>query len=306
MREIGQILTPMVTPFNAKGEVDFARAGKYAKWLCETGRADSIIVSGTTGEFPSLTFEERARLFEIVMEAVGSKLPVIAGTGCASTDETIRLTKAAERIGVDVAMIVAPFYCKPDQEGIYNHYKTVAKATSLPIMLYNIPLFTGVNIEPGTLARLAKINNVVAIKEESGINPLQTTRYLMTAPKGFRLYVGDDTMVLPILAQGGAGVVSGGAQICGADLRKLIDALIAGDIATAQEFHRRTFPLFESFYQNGRINPIPILKAGIKLAGFDVGEPRSPLMPATPSEVKGIRAVMAERSYIGKLRTVRK
>jgi 4-hydroxy-tetrahydrodipicolinate synthase len=300
MRDLGRILTPMVTPFKASGEVDLERAAEYAKWLLRTRRCDSLIVTGTTGEFHALTFDERVALFEAVWDAVGRKCPVIAGTGCGSTAETVRLTREAERIGVDMAMVVAPYYCKPDQDGIYEHYRTVARATSLPILLYNIPLFTGANIEPDTFARLTKIRNVVAIKEESGLNPLQTTRYLMRMPEGFKLYVGDDTMVLPILAQGGAGVVSGGAQICAADLRKLIQALFKGDLATAQHYHRRTFPLFESFYPNGRINPIPVLKAGIRLAGFDVGAPRSPLSPATPDEVRAIRRVMKERGYLAR------
>ncbi len=300
MREIGRVLVPMVTPFKPNGSVDFGRAQSYAKWLVKKRRGDSLIVTGTTGEFPSLTFAERVEMFEAVWDAVGKHTPVIAGTGCASTRETVRLTKEAERIGVDMAMVVGPYYCKPDQEGIYSHYRTVAKSTTLPILLYNIPIFTGVNIEPETLGRLAKLRNVVAIKEESGINPLQTTRYLMVAPQGFRVYVGDDTMVLPILAQGGAGCVSGGAQVCGADLGKLIQALMAGKTTAAQRLHRKTFPFFEALYQNGRVNPIPLLKAAITLSGFDVGHPRSPLRRASAGEVRVLERVMKERSYLAK------
>lgn len=298
MREIGQLLTPMVTPFGAGGELDLETAAAYAKWLVKTRRADSLIVSGTTGEFQSLTFDERIALIEAVYEAAGKRTPVIAGTGCASTRETIALTKEAERIGVDMAMIVAPYYAKYDQAGILEHYRAVAKSTKLPLMVYNIPLFTGVNVEPDTLSKLSKLKNVVAVKEESGINPLQTTRYLMSVPDSFRLYVGDDTMVLPILAQGGAGAVSGGAQICGADLRRLIKAVIKGKYSEAQNLHRKTFPLFEAFYQNGRVNPIPILRAGIKLAGFDTGQPRGPMHPATPAEVRVLRKVMKDAGYL--------
>jgi 4-hydroxy-tetrahydrodipicolinate synthase len=300
MREIGSVLVPMVTPFKRNGEVDFDQMGEYARWLHKTRRADSLIVSGTTGEFHSLTFGERVKLYEVVWAAIGKKLPVIAGTGCASTAETVRLTREAERVGVDMAMLVSPYYSKPDQQGIYEHFRTVARSTSLPILLYNIPLFTGVNIEPSTLAKLATEPNVVAIKEESGLNPLQTTRYLMCVPPGFRVYVGDDTMVLPILAQGGAGVVSGGAQICGVDMRKLIRAIARSDLGTARKLHRKTFPLFEVFYQNERVNPIPLLKAGIKLAGFDVGEPRSPLRAATPAEIRVLRKVMKEQGYLAR------
>jgi 4-hydroxy-tetrahydrodipicolinate synthase len=290
----------MVTPFKPSGDVDFEKSHAYAKWLVKTRRGDSIIATGTTGEFPSLTFEERVKMFETVWDAVGKRIPVIAATGCASTRETVKLTREAERIGVDMVMVVAPYYCKPDRDGLYNHYRTVARSTSLPILLYNIPLFTGVNIDPGILKRLARIKNIVAIKEESGLNPLQSTRYLMSVPPGFRVYVGDDTMILPILSQGGAGAVTGGAQVCGRDIGKLIDAVLRGDIVTAQKLHRKTFPFFEALYQNGRINPIPILKAAIRLAGFDVGKPRSPLRAATPAEIRVLRKVMKDRGYLAK------
>jgi len=298
MRDVGRILLPMVTPFKSNGDVDYEKAHTYAKWLIRHRRGDSIIVSGTTGEFPSLTFAERVQLLETVWDAVGRTTPVIAGTGCASTRETIELTRHAARIGVDMAMVVGPYYAKPSQEGILEHYRAVAKSTSLPILLYNIPLFTGVNIEPESLQKLTKIANIVGIKEESGLNPIQTTRYLLSVPKGFKVYVGDDTMVLPILSQGGAGAVSGGAQVCGRDMRTLIDALLAGDITKAQKYHRKTFPFFEALYQNGRINPIPILKAAIGLSGFDIGAPRSPLSPARPDEIRVLRRVMRECGYL--------
>ena len=300
MRDIGRVLIPMMTPFKDNGDVDFERARAYAKWLVKTRRGDSLIVTGTTGEFHSLTFEERVRMFEGVMDAVGKTTPVIAATGCVSTRETVKLTREAERIGVDMAMVVGPYYCKPDPLGVYNHYRTVARRTSLPILLYNIPLFTGVNIEPEMLKRLARISNIVAVKEESGLNPLQTTRYLMSVPRGFRVYVGDDTMILPLLSQGGAGAVTGGAQVCGRDIGKLIDAVLCGDIARAQKLHRKTFPFFEALYQNGRINPIPILKDAVRLAGFDLGKPRGPLRAATPAEIRVLRKVMKDRGYLAR------
>lgn len=298
MREIGKVLLPMVTPFKANGDVDTERVADYARWLVEKAKGDSLIVSGTTGEFPSLSFQERVALFETVWDAVGKQVPIIAGTGCASTRETIALTQEAERIGMDLAMVVAPFYAKPDQEGILDHYRQVAAATRLPILLYNIPLFTGVNIEPESLSELAKLSNIMGIKEESGINPLQTTRYLMTVPEDFRVYVGDDTMVLPIMAQGGAGAVSGCAQVCGPDMSALIKALEAGNLAEARKLHRKTFAFFEALYQNGRINPIPILRAAIGLAGFDVGGPRPPLRAATRGEVSVMSAVMKNCGYL--------
>jgi 4-hydroxy-tetrahydrodipicolinate synthase len=299
MREIGHLLTPLVTPFRANGDIDYNKCAELARWVVKKQRPTSVIVSGTTGEFTSLTVDERVKLFEVVADAVRKDVPVIAGTGCASTRETVRLTRQAEKIGVDMAMVVAPFYMKTEQAGLLAHYKAVAKATALPILLYNIPLFTGVNIEPDTLVKLTAIDNIFGVKEESGLNPLQSTRFLMRTPKGFRLYVGDDTMVLPILVQGGDGAVSGGAQVCGKDMSTLIEAIRRGDVATAQKLHRKTFPFFEALYQNGRINPIPILRAAIGMAGMDVGKARSPLYPATATEVKVMRQVMEERGYLG-------
>ncbi len=298
MREIGHLLIPMVTPFTAKGDVDYDKAAELARWIVKRQRPTSLIVSGTTGEFTSLTCDERVTLLEVVVDTVGKDVPVIAGTGCASTRETVRLTREAERLGADMAMVVAPFYMKTEQAGLLTHYRAVAKSTTLPILLYNIPLFTGVNIEPDTLVKLAEIPNIIGIKEESGLNPLQSTRYLMRTPRKFRLYVGDDTMVLPILAQGGDGAVSGGAQVCGKDMNALIEALKRGDVSTAQKLHRKTFPFFEALYQNGRINPIPILRAAIGLAGIDVGKPRAPMHPATAAEIAVVRQVMEERGYL--------
>jgi len=282
----GKVLLPLVTPFKNDGSVDYKRMSQLVDWLLKNNKADSVIVSGTTGEFFSLSLEERVKLFSTVREAVNHRVPMIAGTGCASTRETVKLTREAEKAGADAVMVVTPYYSRPTQEGIYQHFKAVARATSLPVMIYNIPLFTGSNIEPETLARLARIRNIVAVKEESGINPTQATRFILRVPKSFKVYVGDDTMVLAVLAQGGVGVVSGGAHIIGRMMKQMIECFFAGRNREATEIHLKMFPFFEALYVNGRINPIPMLRAALELVGFNVGNPRPPLTAATKLEKK--------------------
>jgi 4-hydroxy-tetrahydrodipicolinate synthase len=290
----GKILLPLITPFAKNGSVDYKRMSHLVDWLLKNNKADSIIVSGTTGEFFSLSFEERMKLFFVVREAVNRRVPMIAGTGCASTWETVKLTREAEKAGADAVMVVTPFYSRPTQEGIYQHFKAVAGVTSLPVMIYNIPLFTGSNIEPETLARLARIQNIVAVKEESGINPTQATRFILGTPKNFNVYVDDDTMVLAVLAQGGVGVVSGGAHIIGRMMRRMIDCFVAGRNREASEIHLRMFPFFEALYVSSRINPIPMLRAALELVEFNVGNPRLPLTPAARFEKKAMENVLKE------------
>ena len=290
--ETGRILLPLITPFKDDGEVDYKRMHELIEWLLEDKKADSIIVSGTTGEFFSLSYAERVKLFEVVKEAIGKRVPLIVGVGCASTWETIKLTKDAEKIGADLAMVVVPYYSKPTQEGIYNHFKNVATNTSLPVMVYNIPLFTGSNIEPATLSKLTEIENIIAIKEESGINPTQATEFILRTPKDFKVYVGDDTMVLAILAQGGVGVVSGGSHVIGNQMRQMIDAFFEGKNEEAKAIHLKIAPFFSALFMNGRINPIPMLKASLEIAGFKVGNPRPPLTPATKDEITQMENVL--------------
>ncbi len=298
MKDPGRVLLPIVTAFDDNLEVDYERTACHAESMIDLGYGDSIIVTGTTGEFFSLTFEERIGLFKAIKKRLGDKAPMIAGTGSSSTTEAIAITKEAEKIGVDMAMVVTPYYCKADQEGIYQHYKAVAESTSLPVMLYNIPLFSGVNIEPETAGRLAEIENIVAIKEEAGINPTQSSRYVLNTPDDFKLYVGDDTMVLPVLVQGGVGVVSGGSQVVGQSMKKMIDLFFDGKVSEAIELHFEIFQFFEGLYINGRINPIPMLKAALALCGFDMGDPRPPLTKATSEEREHIKGILKKLHII--------
>ena len=289
---LGRVLIPFITPFKPDGEVDHDRLAELADMVIERGFCDSVIVGGTTGEFISLTFEERKAIFRTVKEAVDGRVPIIGGTGAAYTKHAIMMTKEAEELGFDVAMVVSPYYLKPTQEGLYRHYKAVAESTKLPILLYNIPLFTGVNIEPETLSALAQIDNILAIKEEAGINPLQTSDFHYGTPDRFVVYCGDDMMVLQTLAQGGVGVVSGGSQVIGDRMKKMIDLYLSGDSKESTEISLKLYPFFKSLNQNGRINPIPILRAAISMTWKDVGDPRLPLLPATSEERENVRKVL--------------
>jgi 4-hydroxy-tetrahydrodipicolinate synthase len=209
----------------------------------------------------------------------------VAGTGGASTKEAILLTREAERLGYDAVMIVAPYFCRPTQEGLYIHYKTVAQCSSIPIMLYNIPLFTGVNIDPATVARLAKeCEKIVGIKDEAGVHPTQITEYARVTPDGFSIYNGDDIMVLCGLAQGAAGVISGGSHVVGNKVRNMIELFLAGEVKEAERIHKALDPLFKSLCPIGEVNPIPGLKAAIEFIGIPVGPPRLPLVESTQEE----------------------
>ena len=195
----GRISIPLVTPFKANEEVNYEAYKQLIEYVIKNKCGDSLISTGTTGEASALTFDERVKLFETAKEAINGRCVLMCGTGCASTYETIKLTKEAVRIGADYCLIVAPFYCKPNQEGIYRHYKKIAEETKAKIMLYNIPVFTGVNIEPETVARLAKIKNIIGIKDESGLNPNQILDYRLITKDinpDFIIFNGDDVSLL--------------------------------------------------------------------------------------------------------------
>jgi 4-hydroxy-tetrahydrodipicolinate synthase len=291
---LGRVLIPLVTPFKGDGAIDTDRLAELAQMVIDRDFCDSIVVGGTTAEFISLTFEERIELFRTVKEAVGAEAPLIAGTGAAYTRHAIMLTQVAERLGFDVAMVVSPYYLKPTQAGIYYHFKAVAESTKLPILLYNIPLFSGVNIDPPTVTALSELDNILAVKEEAGINPTQASEFHLGTPDRFVVYCGDDTMVLQVLAQGGVGVVSGGSQVIGDRMKQMIDLFVKGDAIAASQINLDIFPFFQSLNQNGRVNPIPILRAAISMTWKDVGDPRLPLLPATAEERNRVRQVLVD------------
>jgi 4-hydroxy-tetrahydrodipicolinate synthase len=273
--------------------VDYDRAAALAKRLVDSA-SDGLVVCGTTGEAPTLTDDEKIRLFRTVREAVGPRAKVIAGTGTYDTAHSVHLTREAERAGCDGVLLVNPYYNKPSQEGLYRHFKTVAESTSLPVMLYNIQGRTSVNCEPATIARLAEVPNIVAVKEASGSLD-QMSQIRKITPPEFHLYSGDDSLTLPLLAVGGTGVVSVASHLAGREIKAMIQAYQAGDIRQAQALHFRLWPLFKVLFIT--TNPVPV-KAALALSGFDVGSLRLPLVDATAKEREQIGAVLKELALI--------
>jgi 4-hydroxy-tetrahydrodipicolinate synthase len=296
--DYGRILIPMVTPFKEDQSVDYDAAVSIAQKLIAENKADALILTGTTGEFFTMNFEERVKIFEIVKNAVGDKIPLIAGTGSASTVETIELSKKAEALGFELLMVVTPYFTKPNQREINNHFKKVASEISINMILYNIPIFCGVNIDPETVADLAKVPNIVGIKEEAELNPKQISMYINVTPGDFVLYCGDDTMIIEAFAQGGAarigGIVSGQAHLIGDRLRQMIEDFLQGKVEEIARMQQKFLPLFKAMSVNGRVNPAALLKEAMKLVGYNVGIPRLPLTPGTEEEIADIKRIMID------------
>lgn len=285
--DFGHVLTAMITPFNKDMTINFSLVRKLALHLVQNG-SDGLVVAGTTGESPTLSKEEKIELFKAVVEEVGGKAVVLAGTGGNSTKESIALTQAAQKAGVDGVMLVAPYYNKPSQEGLYQHFKAVAESTELPVMLYNVPGRTSVNILPQTVVRLAQVENIVAIKEASGSMD-QVSELCRSLPDDFAVYSGDDSLTLPILALGGKGVVSVVSHLAGKRIKEMINAYTSGNTTLATEIHLEMFPLFRGMFIT--TNPVPV-KAALNLLGWQVGTPRPPLVEATPDEKKFIKNLL--------------
>ena len=298
----GKILVPMITPFKEDQSVDYEAAVSVAEKLIEKKKADSLILTGTTGEFFSMNFDERARIFEVVKNAVGDKIPLIAGTAAVSTIETIALSKKAQELGYDLVMVLSPYYTRPSQKELYNHFKKVAEEIEINMILYNIPIFTGVNINPETVAELAKVPNIVGIKEEAEINPKQITEFINRTPEDFIIYCGDDTMILEAFAEGGekriGGIVSGGSHLIGDRLRRMIEIFLEGKIEEAARMQQEFLPLFRAFSPGDRSNPCCLLKDALKMVGYNAGIPRLPLMPGTKEEIAEIEKIMRELNII--------
>jgi 4-hydroxy-tetrahydrodipicolinate synthase len=293
----GKILVPMVTPFKENGDVDYDAIVRIGEMLLERKWADTFILTGTTGEFFTMTAEERIKVFEMAYKHFSGKIPLIAGVGCTSTRETILLAKAAQNLGYELVMAVAPYYTKPSQYELLNHYKELAAAVKIDILIYNIPIFTGVNVSPVTVSELAKIPNIVGIKEEAELNAKQMTEFLNATPDDFIVYNGDDTMVLESFVQGYeriGGVISGGSQVVGDQIRKMIDLLHEGKVQEASKIQRKILPLFRVMGQGGRTNPVCLLKDAMRMLGYPAGLPRHPLLPGTPEEVAEVRDMMVK------------
>ncbi|MFM7887643.1 MAG: 4-hydroxy-tetrahydrodipicolinate synthase [Pseudanabaena sp.] len=272
--DFGRLLTAMITPFDQKGNVDYAQAEKLAHHLMETG-TDTIVVCGTTGESPTLSWDEEYQLFTVIKQAIAGKAKIMAGTGSNSTSEAISATQKAAHLGLDGTLQVTPYYNKPPQEGLYQHFRAISEAApELPILLYNVPGRTGCKLEPETVARLAEIPSIIGIKEATGdLDQASLIRAL--TPAEFAIYSGDDSLTLPLMAVGAKGVVSVASHLVGKQLQSMMQSFAAGKLSEALQIHLQLFPLFKALFLT--TNPIP-LKLALRLVGLDTGVVRSPLV----------------------------
>lgn len=283
--DFGRVITAMVTPFNQRDEIDYVQAEQLIDYLIANG-SDALVVNGTTGESPTLSKEEKISFLRFVVNYVNKRVPIIAGTGSNNTSESIYLTREAENIGVDGIMLVTPYYNKPSQEGMYQHFLAIANATTLPVMLYNIPGRSVVNLAVDTVVRLSKVDNIVAIKEASG-NLDAIGMIVAQTPADFYLYSGDDNLTLPILALGGHGVVSVSSHIVGREMKQMTDAYLAGEGEKATKIHQDISLIMKTLF----IAPNPTaVKEALAMIGLRVGSVRLPLIPLNQSE----RAILHE------------
>lgn len=294
MVNFGRVITAMVTPFTEDGRVNYSVAEQLAAHLADNG-TDGIVVCGTTGESPTLSWDEEYQLFQVVQKAVSGKAKVLAGTGSNSTSEAIAATQKAAKIGLYGSLQVVPYYNKPPQEGLYQHFQAIASSCpDLPLMLYNIPGRTGQNLQPETIARLAEIPNIVAVKEATG-NLDQASQIRCLTPPEFAIYSGDDSLTLPLLAVGGIGVVSVASHLVGTQMQQMIQAFEKGETQVATQIHLKLFPLFKALFYT--TNPIP-LKAALRFQGWEVGSTRSPLCDLSADLSQTLKTVLVELSLI--------
>ena len=287
MTELGRLITAMVTPFDEEGGVDYEQMKRLSLALLDSG-SDGLLVSGTTGERPTLTDEEQLRLFATVKETVGVKGTVMAGTGSNCTREGVNMTREAEQVGVDAILLVVPYYNKPTQEGLYAHFKAIAQSTALPCILYNVPSRTVTNLAPDTVVRLSQIDNIVGIKEASG-NLGQIAKIIDGTGEDFLVYSGNDGDTFPIMAMGGYGVISVVSHLVGNQMQEMLQKLISGNMKEAAAIHHRLLPLIDALFVVS--NPIPI-KYALNHVGFRVGSPRLPLTEPDEKSAAAIEATL--------------
>jgi len=285
-------ITALVTPFK-HDEIDEKALKGLIEFQIKNG-SDAIVPCGTTGESATLSYEEHERVVELAIEFAGKKIPVIAGTGSNSTKETIMLTEHARKAGADAALLITPYYNKPTQEGLYQHYKAVAEDVDIPIILYNVPGRTGVNMLPETVARLSEIKNIVGIKEATG-SLQQVSDTIEMARKGFLILSGDDFTTMPILALGGHGVISVTSNIAPKGVRQMCDAFFAGDIAKTRKLHYKLQPLHRAMFIE--TNPIPV-KTALAMMGKIEEEFRLPLVKMEEANRKKLRKALADYGVI--------
>ncbi|GKU78685.1 4-hydroxy-tetrahydrodipicolinate synthase [Paenibacillus sp. L3-i20] len=286
--EFGRLITAMVTPFDVEGQIDWQTTGELIDYLIDEQKSDSLVVSGTTGESPTLSEDEKLELFRFVVKHAAGRCKVIAGTGSNNTAHSIHLTKEAEACGVDGILVVAPYYNRPTQEGLYQHFKAIAESTKLPIILYNVEGRTAVNISVETTLRLAEINNIIATKDCATLE--QLTLILRSAPAGFKVYTGDDAATLPALAIGAYGIVSVAAHIVGGEMKELITAYLNGNVEEAARLNGKLFPYFKGLFFCPHPVPNPVaVKYVLGLKGLPVGGVRLPLVTVTELEAHFLR-----------------
>ncbi|ERI09816.1 dihydrodipicolinate synthase [Aneurinibacillus aneurinilyticus ATCC 12856] len=294
MIDLGRMVTAMVTPFDAGLQVDKKQTEALVEHLIATG-STALVVAGTTGESPTLTGQEKVDLFRHVVEIVNGRIPVVAGTGSNSTAASIELTQKAVKCGVDGVMLVVPYYNKPSQEGLYQHFKTIAESTKLPVMLYNIPGRSVINMKPETTIRLAHdVANIVAIKEANS-DTSQMSIIIDKTPDDFVLYTGDDGMTLPCMSVGGKGIVSVASHVIGREMSEMIQAFVSGDITKASALHRKLLPIFEGLFIAA--NPTPV-KAALIMQGIEVGGVRLPLVELTEEEQQFVERLLPKTEVV--------
>ena len=291
----GRLLTAMVTPFNADGSVNYEKAADLAEWLINNG-SDGLVVAGSTGEAAPMSAEEKLELFRVVVNRINKRVPVIAGTGSNNTTDSVKMTKMAEAMGVDGALIVGPYYNKPTQEGFYQHFAAVAQSTGLPIIVYNVPGRTASNISPAIVARLAAdFENIVAIKEAAG-NVAQVAELYSVLPEEFTIYSGDDGLILPFMSVGATGLISVLSNIGGGILQDVMQAYEDGRVREAAKLNARMVPLANAMFIE--TNPIPVKAAVTLVTGIDAGQPRLPLTPMEPANKAKMVAVLQEYGLV--------
>lgn len=291
----GRLLTAMVTPFNADGSINYEAGADFADWLLANG-SDGLVVEGSTGEAATMDMDEKIKFMQTIVARVNGRAKIVAGAGTNCTASTIDLVKKMEACGVDGVLVVGPYYNKPTQEGYYQHFAAVAKATKLPIIVYNVPGRTGGNIAPETVARLAAdFSNIVAIKEAAG-NVAQTAELYRVLPEDFSIYSGDDGLILPFMSVGACGLISVLANVNGNLLQQLMQAYSEGSVKDAADINKVMVPLAKAMFIES--NPIPIKAAVTKVTGIDAGAPRLPLTPISAAAEAKLDAALKAAGMI--------
>lgn len=291
----GRLLTAMVTPFNADGSINYEAGADFADWLLANG-SDGLVVEGSTGEAATMDMDEKVKFMQTIVARVNGRAKIVAGAGTNCTASTIDLVKKMEACGVDGVLVVGPYYNKPTQEGYYQHFAAVAKATKLPIIVYNVPGRTGGNIAPETVARLAAdFSNIVAIKEAAG-NVAQTAELYCVLPEDFSIYSGDDGLILPFLSVGACGLISVLANVNGNILQQLMHAYSEGRVKDAADLNKVMVPLAKAMFIES--NPIPIKAAVTKVTGIEAGAPRLPLTPISAAAEAKLDAALKAAGMI--------